>query len=291
MNTLHLKALLLSIETGSISAAARQLNKKQSQVSQWISDLEVDLGVRFFDRTGNKTTLSQDGERLLPNLTHTLSQLEKFVQSAENLAKNEPTLLVIGIENFVPDIIFTKSLALILNMPLLSVVVYRDEKAQLEQALRDGHVDIILTHESTTIHHKDFDYCRLGSYQEILVCSPEHPLVQRLPIHSHDLSEYRELVWGESHAGDNDGFSPYYAIFSDMACLITMLKNNQGYAFLPKESVSAEIANGQLTAIRCEFELSDTIRNVELCWRHGFTFSGVGDQVIEQFKNHHRIIE
>ncbi|MBF4254492.1 LysR family transcriptional regulator, partial [Vibrio anguillarum] len=43
MNLLHLKALLLAVETGSISAAARKLGKKQPQVSQWISDLEIDL--------------------------------------------------------------------------------------------------------------------------------------------------------------------------------------------------------------------------------------------------------
>ncbi|MBF4312635.1 LysR family transcriptional regulator, partial [Vibrio anguillarum] len=66
MNLLHLKALLLAVETGSISAAARKLGKKQPQVSQWISDLEIDLGVSFFDRTGNKMSLSKDGERLLP---------------------------------------------------------------------------------------------------------------------------------------------------------------------------------------------------------------------------------
>jgi len=63
MNSLHLKALLLAIETSSISAAARKLGKKQPQVSQWIADLEIDLGVSFFDRTGNKMTLSRAGER------------------------------------------------------------------------------------------------------------------------------------------------------------------------------------------------------------------------------------
>lgn len=63
MNSLHLKALLLAIETGSISAPARKLGKKQPQVSQWISDLEIDLRVNFFDRSSNQSTLSLEGER------------------------------------------------------------------------------------------------------------------------------------------------------------------------------------------------------------------------------------
>ncbi|MGL4476566.1 MAG: LysR family transcriptional regulator [Shewanella sp.] len=140
MNALHLKALLLSIETGSISAAARKLGKMQSQVSQWISDLEIDLGIRFFDRTGNKTSLSNDGERLLPHLTHTLSQMDKFVCSAAMLAQGEPTLLTIGVENYIPDRVFTEPLALVLGIVPLSVEVYRDDKTKLEQDLRDGYV-------------------------------------------------------------------------------------------------------------------------------------------------------
>ncbi|EMK6987837.1 TPA: LysR family transcriptional regulator [Vibrio alginolyticus] len=287
MNTLHLKALLLAVETGSISAAARKLGKKQSQVSQWISDLEIDLGVNFFDRTGNKTTLSKDGERLLPHLTHTLSHLDKFVQGAEMLMQNEPTVLTIGIENYIPDIVFTQPLASVLDLPHLSVEVYRDERTQLEQDLGDGHVDVIITHESETIHHKHFDYCRLGYYREILVCSPDHPLAQLSHVTSKDLSEYRELVWGEVSSEDNDGFSPCYCVFSDIDPLIAMLKHNKGFAFLPEECVSTQIENDLLVALNCDFELSGIDRKVELCWRNGLTLSEGGSMVIKAFKHYH----
>ncbi|MBD8513972.1 LysR family transcriptional regulator [Photobacterium sp. CAU 1568] len=289
MNTLHLKALLLAVETGSISAAARTLGKKQSQISQWISDLEIDLGVNFFDRTGNKTTLSKDGERLLPYLTHTLSHLDKFVQCAEILMQNEPTVLIIGIENYIPDIAFTQPLDFVLDIPLLSVEVYRDEKAQLEQDLSDGHLDVIITHESGTIHHRDFEYCRLGHYKEILVCNPDHPLAQLPHITSKDLSEYRELVWGEVSEKDSDGFSPCYGVFSDISTLIVMLKHNKGFAFLPEECVSTQIAKGLLAALNCDFEPSGIDRKVELCWRNGLILSKCGSKVINAFKHYHQL--
>ncbi|MBF4243388.1 LysR family transcriptional regulator, partial [Vibrio anguillarum] len=100
----------LAVETGSISAAARKLGKKQPQVSQWISDLEIDLGVSFFDRTGNKMSLSKDGERLLPYLSHSMSQFTKLMQSADVISQGESTVVRIGIENYIPDLAFAAPL-------------------------------------------------------------------------------------------------------------------------------------------------------------------------------------
>jgi len=288
MNSLHLKALLLAIETGSISAAARKLGKKQPQVSQWISDLEIDLGVSFFDRTGNKTTLSKAGEHLLPSLTHTLSQLDKLVQSADMIAQDEPTVLTIGIENYIPEQTFTQPLALTLDLVNLSIEVYRDEIDQLTQDLRDGNVDIIITHESDTLHHQQFEYCRLGHYQDVLASSPAHPLTALPIVTSSDLSQYRELILGEVNE-HCDGFSPSYAMFSDIQPLIAMLKHNKGFAFLPAEYVKSDIKNSQLVALNCDFEAAGIIRRVELCWRNGLTISKQGSQVIAAFKDNHQL--
>ncbi|MGF1754912.1 LysR family transcriptional regulator [Vibrio makurazakiensis] len=297
MNTLHLQALLLAAEEGSISAAARKLGKKQPQVSQWISDLEIDLGVNFFDRTGNKTSLSKEGERLLPYLSHTLSQLDKLVQSAETIAQDEPTVLAIGVENYIPDLAFSQPLTLTLDFPHLCVEVYREDRFQLIQDLSEGNVDIIIVHESDVLHHQQFDYCRLGHYKEVLACSPEHPLTKLPVVTNSDLSQYRELIWGDANSKSNpphrdensDGYSPCYGFFSDIQLVTAMLKQNKGFAFLPIEYVNTDIKNGQLIALDCDFELADIDRRIELCWRNGLTQSQHGNQIIETFKTKHQL--
>ncbi|QFU24060.1 LysR family transcriptional regulator [Shewanella eurypsychrophilus] len=290
MNLLHLQALLLAIETGSISAAARQLGKRQSQVSQWISELEIDLGVSFFDRSGNKTSLSQDGEKLLPYLTHSLSQLDKFVQSAQVLAESEPSTLRIGMENYIPDIAFSPALASLFETPNLSIEVYREKVTQLEKDLYEGRTDIILTHESDTLHHTQFDYCRLGYYHEELVCSPLHPLAELSNISLQDLSQYCELVWGDIVHSDENGFSPHYGLFSDINTLIAMLKRGKGFAFLPHEYVSSMISDKQLIPLDCDFEPVGIKRKVEICWRNGLTLSNKGAKAIDAFKQEHLLM-
>ncbi|MFA9395701.1 MAG: LysR family transcriptional regulator [Halodesulfovibrio sp.] len=293
MNLLHLKALLLAAEKGSISSAARKLGKKQPQVSQWISDLEIDLGVVFFDRTGNKTKLSKDGEQLLPYLSHAMSQFEKFVQSAEMIAQKEPIVLTIGIENYIPDLAFALPLAAALDLPYVSVEVCRDERLQLMQALIEGDIDIIMIHESDTIHHQHFEYCRLGHYKEVLICSPDHPLATFAVVTPDDLSLYRELIWGELSQGDvgdnGEGYSPSYGVFSDIQLLITMLKNNKGFAFLPAESVNHYIESGQLLVVNCDFEPAGIDRRIELCWRNGLVLSEHGSKVIDAFRAMHEL--
>ena len=289
MNSLHLKALLLAIETGSISAAARKLGKKQPQISQWISDLEIDLGVSFFDRSGNKTSLSKAGEQLLPSLTHTLSQLDMLIQSADMIAQDEPTVLAIGIENYIPEQNFAQALTAILDITSLNIEVYRDEIAQLTQDLRNGDVDIIITHESDTLHHSHFEYCRLGHYQDVLTASPTHPLAQLPVVTTRDLSQYRELILGEVKE-HSEGFSPSYATFADIQPLITMLKHSKGFAFLPAEYVNADIKSNQLVTLDCDFEPTSIIRRVELCWRNGLALSIQGEQVVSAFKNKHQLL-
>ncbi|KJY69513.1 transcriptional regulator [Vibrio coralliilyticus] len=290
MNTTHLKALLLAIETGSISAAARKLGKKQSQVSQWISDLEIDLGVNFFDRTGNKSTLSQQGEQLLPSLTHTLAQLEKLAEKASALSAGEPTTIRIGIEHYVPEAPLLNAIQQLFLVPNLHVEIYRDEQAGLRDALLSGETDIVVQHESNQLHQADVEYTKLGHYLEGLVCHHSLALASSQPISVDALSEHKELIWGELGEDDGEGFSPDFAVINDLTMLIKLLEAGQGFAFLPLANITQQIQDGTLVRLASEFEQSDIPRRVELSWRPGLTLSKTGHQIIESLKQCHEFL-
>ncbi len=48
----QLDAFVTTVTEGSFSAAARKLGKAQSRVSTAVANLEIDLGVTLFDRSG-----------------------------------------------------------------------------------------------------------------------------------------------------------------------------------------------------------------------------------------------
>ena len=58
----HIEAFLAVAETGTISAAARMRNVSQPALSKTMSDLEAELGIALFERTGRRTILTPGGE-------------------------------------------------------------------------------------------------------------------------------------------------------------------------------------------------------------------------------------
>ena len=60
-----LRAFVAVVETGSVTGAARLLNRTQAAVSQQIKRLEDQFGVELFSREHKRVILGPDGERLL----------------------------------------------------------------------------------------------------------------------------------------------------------------------------------------------------------------------------------
>ena len=60
-----LRVLLVAAQTGSLSAAARQLGISQSTASRRVARVEKELGVRVFGREGRHATPTADGRRVL----------------------------------------------------------------------------------------------------------------------------------------------------------------------------------------------------------------------------------
>ncbi|WP_420585254.1 LysR family transcriptional regulator [Ruegeria sp.] len=69
----HIRAFLATAETGSFSAAARQLGQTQPTLSRQIAALEGDLGVMLFERVGRTLEMTQAGIELLDH-TRTMGE-------------------------------------------------------------------------------------------------------------------------------------------------------------------------------------------------------------------------
>jgi len=71
----HLQSFVLSAESGSFSAAARRLGLTPAAVSKNVARLESSLGLRLFQRSTRKLTLTEGGERFLQQVGGALSTL------------------------------------------------------------------------------------------------------------------------------------------------------------------------------------------------------------------------
>ncbi|RON47849.1 LysR family transcriptional regulator [Pseudomonas frederiksbergensis] len=90
METLaNLESFVRSAETGSFSAAARLLALTPAAVSRNVAMLERNIGVRLFQRSTRKLSLTEAGERFLASISGNLEGLQAAI-SAVSSDRGEP---------------------------------------------------------------------------------------------------------------------------------------------------------------------------------------------------------
>ncbi|MFG5862582.1 LysR family transcriptional regulator [Metapseudomonas phytobenefica] len=80
METLaNLESFVRSAECGSFSAAARRLGLTPAAISRNVAQLEANLGVRLFQRSTRRLTLTESGERFLGNVGGGLESIQAAI--------------------------------------------------------------------------------------------------------------------------------------------------------------------------------------------------------------------
>ncbi|WP_371395675.1 LysR family transcriptional regulator [Fretibacter rubidus] len=84
----ELEAFVRTIESGSFTAAAKQLRVAKSAISRRISELEARLGTQLIIRTTRKLSLTESGQALFQRATMLLSDWEEAEGAASQSAKD-----------------------------------------------------------------------------------------------------------------------------------------------------------------------------------------------------------
>jgi len=85
MNFKSLRAFQLVAERGSLSAAAGDLCLSQPAVSRLIAQLEGELNLRLFDRSGRRLTMTKEGKLFYDTTNHILAGLDEIPRIARDI--------------------------------------------------------------------------------------------------------------------------------------------------------------------------------------------------------------
>ena len=107
----QLQAFVAAADEGSFSAAGRSLRKAQSAISTAVINLEIDVGVELFDRSGRNPQLTAAGTALLKFARSVLHSNQEFQAHAASISEGVETQLCIAVEQG----IFVHSLTSILS--------------------------------------------------------------------------------------------------------------------------------------------------------------------------------
>ena len=96
MELRQLRYFLATAEGGTVSGAAARLHLTQPGLSRQLRQLEQELGVALFDRTGGRLTLSRTGRALLPLARDLLERADAFQVAATFYAHGRLDQITIG---------------------------------------------------------------------------------------------------------------------------------------------------------------------------------------------------
>lgn len=147
MELRHLRYFITVAEELSFSKAALKLHTAQPSLSQQIKDLEDDIGVQLFHRTKRKVELTEEGLVFLEQARLTLTQADKAITMARQVAAAKVQYLKIG---FVPSAeirIFPYILPrLRVKLPKLQIRTLNLKESDQIAELKKGDLDIQAVH-------------------------------------------------------------------------------------------------------------------------------------------------
>lgn len=86
MELKYLNTFRTVVETGSFRAAAEKLNYTQSAITFQMGQLEQELSVKLFEKSGRNMVLTQAGELLVPYVDEVFQSVEKLRYFENDLA-------------------------------------------------------------------------------------------------------------------------------------------------------------------------------------------------------------
>lgn len=225
-------------ETGSFSEAAAQLGLTQPTVSGRIRDLETRLGVRLFNRSPHKLSLTEAGEKIHDHVV----TMERSAEAVERLVadedkKDEGRVIIAAPDGLATYLLMPELPRFFRESPDISVGmdcgIWTDNQV-------GAHVDVSLQFD--TVSNPDVISTPLGYYHYCLYSSRAYLDLYGTPTSLASVAE-RRYLHHVAHTRQPDNWAIKYSAFQGLAnigmatnsssALIEAVRHGAGIAALP----------------------------------------------------------
>lgn len=182
----NLQPFLQAVRCGSFIAAATRLQVTPPAISKSIAALERELGVRLFNRTTRKLSLTSEGRQFYQRVAPLLSQLEEAVADMRRSPEHPEGLIKVSVTPTFGRHCLTPAIAEFLQRyPLVEIDISYDEIAP--SLVNDG-IDVSVQHaRGHGTNHVSRPLCE---YPIVLVASPAYLERKGVPQSPNELGEH-----------------------------------------------------------------------------------------------------
>src|SRR6201997_2741432 len=191
----QLRTFIAAVDEGSFSAASRKLLRSQSVVSEAISNLEEQIGVQLFDRSGRYPKLTPAGSAILGDARSIIANVDLLKGRAKGMSGGlEPELSVV-IDVFYPiDAITQVAKEFRQKYPGVALRIYVEALGGAVKPILDGRCSIGVI-GSLPVIPDTLTYERLPGIAFLMVAGRDHALTSyRGKIPKEVLGKHTQIV-------------------------------------------------------------------------------------------------
>ena len=256
-----MRILVRVVDSGSFSAAARQLGVAPSSVSRQINELEEDLGARLFARTTRKLSLTEAGQLYHDRARSIIDEVNEAKLALSQLDSPSGILRVTVPSGIGRELVGSVVPAFLEKYPAIKIVL----------SMTDRMVDIIDAGIDVAIRvgrqrDSSFKARKIGESKRVVCASPAYLKMAGTPKAPGDLESHNCITWRD-HPGHNvwtfrgpDGVSTVRATGSFFAknadAIVAATVAGVGLSLLPDWNMGIELRQKQLRPVLTDYQAS-----------------------------------
>ena len=253
----QLRTFIAAADEGSFSAAGRKLHRAQSVVSQTLANLELQLGVKLFDREGRYPKLTEQGQALLSDAKLVADGMDGLKARAKTLREGLEPELSLSIDVMYPMCVLTDAVGSFRDaFPHTPLRLYVEVLGAVIEPVLKGTCQIGVI-GTLPIVPESMRSEPLLDVPMVTVVAPAHPLASyNRVIPKSELQKHVQLVLTDRSTlsdGQNYGvFSQNAWKLADMGAKHAFLRAGFGFGNMPRFMVEDDIASEKLHVIDIE---------------------------------------
>jgi len=244
MELRHLRYFAAVVQWKGYREASRHLYVAQPSISQAVSDLEGELGIKLFSREGRTARLTPEGAAFHEEAIKTLAQAERSIATAKRAARGEIGRLGIGFMgfstySFLPDLLRKYKV----RHPGVALRLVEDVPYGQDIAFERGAIDIGFTRPPSANQNSAYEF-RLLFREPLVVALPKTRKVTTKRVRIADLASERFVVFQRTsspevfdmivRACNDSGFSPrLHNELNNMNSVLATVEAGEGVALIP----------------------------------------------------------
>jgi len=147
MESRQLRHFLAIADHGSVTRAAEWLGMAQPALSQSLTRMERDMGIKLFARSRRGAVLTPAGQAIVEDVRHALANIDRAEQRARDVAGGRAGHITVGVVSSALVDVLPRALGRLRRIaPEVRVTLREMSNADLGRAVQTGAVDIALMH-------------------------------------------------------------------------------------------------------------------------------------------------